>query len=228
MDYKKIMKKTWHFIWKDDSIWSWIVNVILAFVLIKYIVYPVLGFMLATSHPVVAVVSGSMEHKMVAPCEKSLKNIICYDRSDSRFELCGMDFEKKQRVNLDFYWQTCGEWYAENFGINQDQFSSFEFKRGFNTGDIMVLKGQEPGKIQIGDVVVYKGSRPDPIIHRVVRKYREDGEWFFQTKGDHNPDSNFDEKRISESQLIGKAFFRIPLLGWIKIWFVRLVQLVIP
>ena len=59
---RKILKKTWYFIWEDNSVWSWIVNIILAFVLIKFIVYPGLGFLLSTSHPVVAVVSSSMEH----------------------------------------------------------------------------------------------------------------------------------------------------------------------
>ena len=63
-EFKKLLKKTWYFIWEDDSIWSWIVNIILAFVLIKFIVYPGLGFVLSTSHPVVAVVSESMEHNM--------------------------------------------------------------------------------------------------------------------------------------------------------------------
>ena len=62
--FKRLLKKTWYFIWEDDSIWSWIVNIILAFVLIKFIVYPGLGFLLSTSHPVVAVVSDSMEHNM--------------------------------------------------------------------------------------------------------------------------------------------------------------------
>lgn len=55
-------KKIWNFIWNDDSIWSWLVNVALAFVLVKFIIYPGLGLLLATSHPIVAVVSGSMEH----------------------------------------------------------------------------------------------------------------------------------------------------------------------
>ena len=63
-EIKKLLKKTWYFIWEDNSIWSWIVNIILAFVLIKFIVYPGLGFLLTTSHPVVAVVSSSMEHGM--------------------------------------------------------------------------------------------------------------------------------------------------------------------
>lgn len=56
------LKKFWHFIWEEDSIWSWLANIILAFVLIKFIVYPGLSLALATTHPIVAVVSGSMEH----------------------------------------------------------------------------------------------------------------------------------------------------------------------
>ena len=59
---KKLWKKTWYFIWDDDSIYSWLVNVVLAFVLIKFIVYPVLGLLLQTNYPIVAVVSSSMEH----------------------------------------------------------------------------------------------------------------------------------------------------------------------
>ena len=62
MDLKSLLKKIWYFIWKDDSLLSWIVNVILAFLLVKFIVYPGLGFLLSTSHPLVAVVSSSMEH----------------------------------------------------------------------------------------------------------------------------------------------------------------------
>ena len=63
-EFKKLLKKTWHFIWEDNSIWSWIVNIILAFILIKFAVYHGLGLILSTSHPVVAVVSSSMDHDM--------------------------------------------------------------------------------------------------------------------------------------------------------------------
>src|SRR3989344_2629446 len=62
MGIMSLLKNTWYFIWKDDSLLSWIVNVILAFLLVKFIVYPGLGFLLSTSHPLVAVVSSSMEH----------------------------------------------------------------------------------------------------------------------------------------------------------------------
>ena len=59
---KDKLKKLWRFIWEDNSIWSWLVNLVLAFVLVKFIIYPGLGLLLGTGYPVVAVVSGSMEH----------------------------------------------------------------------------------------------------------------------------------------------------------------------
>ncbi len=59
---KDFFKKAWYFIWKDNSVLSWIVNLILAFILVKFLIYPGLGLLLGTTHPLVAVVSGSMEH----------------------------------------------------------------------------------------------------------------------------------------------------------------------
>jgi signal peptidase I len=56
------LKRVWHFIWHDDSLASWLVNLVLAFVLVKWVIYPGLGLIFATSFPIVAVVSGSMEH----------------------------------------------------------------------------------------------------------------------------------------------------------------------
>ncbi len=62
MSFKETLKKIWDFIWHDNSVWSWIVNVILAFVLVKWVIYPVIGIVFSTSFPIVAVVSESMEH----------------------------------------------------------------------------------------------------------------------------------------------------------------------
>lgn len=62
MKKKSTIIKIWKFIWNDNSVWSWLVNIVLAFVLIKYMIYPLLGLMLGTQYPLVAVVSGSMEH----------------------------------------------------------------------------------------------------------------------------------------------------------------------
>lgn len=189
-DYKKVLKKTWYFIWEDNSIWSWIVNIILAFVLIKFIVYPGLGFMLNTSHPVVAVVSRSMEHN---------------------------------HMNFDEWWDLNQDWYLEN-EITKDEFKEFYFKNGFNKGDIFVLRGKECKDLEVGETVVFTSKRPDPIIHRVIKKWEEGDNCYLQTKGDNNPytikNSKLDETKIGEDRLIGKALWRIPYLGYIKIIFV--------
>ncbi len=196
-DRKKTLKKLWRFIWEDDSIWSWLVNIILAFVIIKFLVYPGLGFVLQTSHPVVAVVSESMEHD----------------------------------ANFENWWLNAGDWYISH-SINQKDFNVFSFNNGFNKGDIMVLKGKSPGSISIGDIIVFWSARKDPIIHRVVRKWQQDGIYYFQTKGDNyktNPSSIsnqfLDETKISEEQIVGIAVFRIPFLGYIKIGFVNILDI---
>ena len=62
--FKNTLIKTWKFIWDNDSPLSWILNVIIAFILVKFIIYPGLGLLLGTTHPVVAVVSGSMSHNL--------------------------------------------------------------------------------------------------------------------------------------------------------------------
>ena len=191
--------KFWYFIWEDDSVWSWLVNIVLAFILIKFVVYPGLGFLLATSHPIVAVVSGSMHH-------------------DSSF---------------DEWWSQAGVWYVEN-DISKDNFMEFSLKNGFNKGDIMILKGLKPKDIKVGDVIVFQSKRPDPIIHRVVKKRQEGDAYYFQTKGDNyqtNPTSIktyfLDETRISSDNIIGVAKVRVPKLGWVKIAFVELIKLVV-
>ena len=64
MTFKSFLKKIWSFIWYDNSLLSWVVNILLAFVLVKFVLYPGIGFVLGTDYPLVAVVSGSMHHEM--------------------------------------------------------------------------------------------------------------------------------------------------------------------
>ncbi len=63
MSFRLLLKKIWQFLWYEDSLLSWFVNLILAFVLVKFLIYPGIGLLLGTSYPIVAVVSGSMQHQ---------------------------------------------------------------------------------------------------------------------------------------------------------------------
>lgn len=205
MDWKAFIKKTWHFFWKDDTIWSWIANIVVAFIVIKFILYPILGLILGTSFPIVAVVSESMEHGL------------------HNNKLCGeylADFPE----SYDSYWQVCGDWYEER-GVTKEQFHQFPFKNGFDKGDVIVL--WRPSNLEVGDILVFQANKPQPIIHRIVKIFEEEEKTYYQTKGDHNSGSDSHsimENKISQDRLYGKGLIRIPYLGWLKILFVDAVR----
>lgn len=202
------LRKTWRFIWHDNSIWSWLANIALAFVLIKFVVFPGLGWLLDTSHPLVAVISESMEHDLP------------FDR-----------------------WWGEQEGIFAQFGISRQMFLEFDYPSGFNKGDIMVLRGADAGEIAVGDVIVFTDGISEPFIHRVVQvSYGP----VYRTKGDHNPISIvdyrnaagervpkgtlgairlLDETDIRQEQVIGKAAFRVPFFGYLKVWAVELLRL---
>jgi signal peptidase I len=207
---KEAWSKLWYFFWEEDNLLSWALNIIVAFILIKWVIYPGLGLMLNTNFPVVAVVSESMEHN-------------------------GMGFNQWWAENHEFY---------ESNNIAMKDFESFPIKNGFNKGDIMILYGVD--EVNIGDVVVFWGGKKEPIIHRVVKRWTAaDGNWYFQTKGDNNKISLqvytnilgmqvpkgtegaikvIDETEIAKEDIVGKAILRVPYLGYIKIWFISLLQ----
>jgi len=196
-------RKLWWFLWEDNSVWSWLANIVLAFILIKFVIYPGLGLLLGTGYPIVAVVSGSMEH-------------------DSSFEEwwstanCCAEASCTTRLSPS-------EIYA-GYGITYDNFKEFSFSNGFNKGDIMILRG--PTEVAVGDVLVYwTDSKAEPIIHRVVQAKGVANDPVFKTKGDHNCASAGFEQSIGKDRMIGKAAIRIPFLGWIKIGFVELLKI---
>ena len=185
MAEQTFLRKLWNFIWHDYSLLSWLVNIILAFIIVKFLLYPGLGLILQTDHPIVAVVSGSMHHN----------------------------------GNFNQWWSEKGQWYEQR-GFTSAQVKSWPMSNGFNKGDIMLLVGSK--HINLGDVIVFRGNSNNPIIHRVVNKEKE--KLFYTTKGDANSGSSpeLGETNIPEQEIIGKAVFKIPYLGWVKIIFTEL------
>ena len=221
MYFEKI-KKSWNWIWNSDSIWSWLVALIIIFVIIKFVFFPALSFIFGTSLPLAGVESSSMDHQIV----KDDSNIL---------NLCGHIYSKDQKgelghINFDEYWELCGDWYIDNKHITKPVFEKFTLKDGFRKGDIIIVWGRVTPKV--GDIIIFtpsSGSAPRPIIHRIV-EINEEG--IIQTKGDHNseqltPLNNIyktDETNIKEEQIIGKAIFKIPYLGWVKIWAIEIIN----
>lgn len=203
MTAKTNWQKFWHFLWHSNSILSWVVNVVLAFVLIKYLLYPGIGLVLGTQLPVVAVISESMEHP----------------RGDDWLT---------QPANCERGPCTQEAWYIHR-DISSKDFKEFPFSNGFNKGDIMLLVGEKTEDINIGEIIVFSSGKSYPIIHRVIERTETEFGIKFETKGDNNPSqitvNGLNERNIKEDDIIGVAKVRVPYLGFIKIWFTHFINL---
>jgi len=105
------------------------------------------------------------------------------------------------------------------YGLNTDTLVVAVFSNSmtptFFKGDMIVVQGVED--IAIGDVIIFDAPGKNyPIIHRV---YEITGDLIL-TKGDNN--NNVDPWKITIEQVHGKAVFKIPVLGWVKILFNRI------
>jgi len=198
------LKKFWKWLWESESWWSYLVFLILVFIIIKLIFLPGLGLIFGTSLPLAIVESSSMDHSSLS--ETSPTN---------GYDICGKEFSEKKFFNLNEYWLTCGAWY-EDKNISQEQFKEFKFKNGFRKGDIIIIFGKN--NIQLGDVIIFDAGRSNPIIHRVISLSP------LQTKGDHNNDQLSEEKNINNNKIVGVAWGRIPYLGWVKLFFVEILN----
>lgn len=191
--------KFWDWLWHSDSLLSWLVALALAFITVKYIFFPIVSLITGTSLPLVVVESSSMEHP-----GSFLGNVI------------GL------QSNVEVWWEDQvggvkrGDWYEER-DISINEAKSWPLRTGFDKGDIMIVYGRfEP---KVGDVIIFNANTQHPIIHRIVN-IKEDGT--IETKGDNNNAQLPIEKNVSESAIIGKAVFRIPKLGWLKLIFVEI------
>ncbi len=206
-NFKEYSRKVWKFFWEDDTLASWLANIVVAFILIRFVVYPLLGLVLGTGYPIVAVVSESMEHGLYND------------------KLCG-EYPTDFKHSFDNYWDNCGTWYESN-GITKEEFKKFPFRNGFDKGDVIILWRANENNLEVGDVLIFQGTKPQPIIHRVVKIWEEDSNKYYQTKGDHNERSiegNFGETKISQERILGQGLVRVPYLGWLKIIFVEMLR----
>jgi hypothetical protein len=174
MELKSSFKEIWKFL-KSDSWLALFANLIIAFVIIKFVFFPLLSFFSGTSLPLVIVESCSMYHS------ENLQGIL----SNSIYS----------EHNITF--TDTGNW---------------NFKNGINKGDIIFAVS--PKDLKIGDVIIFNAGATNPIIHRVIQNSQT-----VTTKGDHNSGLLEIEKNVNKNQIVGKAVFRVPYLGWIKLIF---------
>lgn len=171
---KEEAKQFWKWL-RGDSWGALLVSLFLIFLLIRFIIFPVLSILTGTALPLVIVESCSMYHSQ--ELDKILENGI-----------------------------------YEDYGITLNDTESWPFKNGLSKGDIIFVLGDD--SIEVGDVIIFDAGIGIPIIHRVIGSGMT-----VTTKGDNNYGLIPQEQDIKKEQIIGRAVFRVPALGWIKLIF---------
>ena len=168
-------KKFWYYVWYDDSLLAHMLYFGLAFIFIKFMLFPTLGLFLNNDYPIVAIVSGSMQHKIVDG------------------QVCGnLVSEENGGLSYDSWWSICGSYYEDNFGITKEEFSDFEYSNGLNIGDVMVLYGRDVKDIEVGETLIFYpnmsciGAPPGPVIHRLIEINEIGDSRIFLAKGGLN------------------------------------------
>ena len=70
-------------------------------------------------------------------------------------------------------------------------------------GETLTIRKVKPESLRRGDLVFFKDQSGHPVLHRIVRKQRKEGEsYFFQTKGDGT--YAFDDP-VPEGAIIGRV-----------------------
>lgn len=183
---KSFFGRFWWFVWESPSVWSWVVDLILLYIIVKFIFFPVAGLIAGTSLPSVIVESESMHHA----------------------------------GNFEEWWQDFGPWYEQQ-GMSKEEITKWPYLNGIDKGDIIIVSGRIENSLKVGDVIIFNAGQAKPIIHRIIKIDNTAG-----TKGDNNIEQLSVEKIISEEKIIGKAIYRIPKIGWAKLFFVELVKAV--
>jgi len=133
-------------------------------------------------------------------------------------ESCSMYHKGNYLSNYDGWWQNHKSKYSP-YNIEKDEFEDFGFKDGLNKGDILFVIGAKPEKLKVGDTIIFAANQQNPIIHRIINIKEKNDEYVFSTIGDNNNAQLNFEKNIEQEQLVGKAVFRAPYLGWVKLIF---------
>jgi signal peptidase I len=201
MTFNWSLRGIWNFLWNDNSLLSWIISLVIAFIIIKFIFFPILSLIFGSLMPLVVVESGSMHH--------SGNFVSNYFGTSGSFNL---------------WWNEKGAWYETHTNITKEIAFNWRLRGGLEIGDIVFIYGR--GKYRVGDIIVFNGGQNHPIIHRIIEVRKIGNETIYMTKGDNNEGQLVQELQISKSQILGKAIFKLPKLGWVKLGLVKFVILI--
>lgn len=109
------------------------------------------------------------------------------------------------------------------FGVEPTVISSGSMQPALDVGDIVIISELDIDSLKVGDIIQYRQANISiPIVHRIDEIKTEEGVTLFFTKGDAN--NNRDMEPVRANQIMGKALFNIPKIGWIPLMVKQLFQ----
>lgn len=84
---------------------------------------------------------------------------------------------------------------------------------GIPTGSLLFVYPADYHTLEAGDIITFRQSDDIVVTHRILSVRKENGDSWFQTKGDANeaPDGNL----VHGSNVIGCPFFHVPVIGYL-------------
>lgn len=114
-------------------------------------------------------------------------------------------------ITIFLVYITCG--YFKYYAL---AIASGSMTPNINKGDIVIVeKNNDFQNMEIGQVVAYKYGNIT-VVHRLVRKLKEGGHYYFYTQGDAN--ENEDGYPITEEMIIGVVNIKVPYIGLPTVW----------
>ncbi len=108
------------------------------------------------------------------------------------------------------------------FNITCKMFEKFPFKNGINVGDVVIVLPASYKDVKVGDVVLYINPNGYPVLHRVVIKKNNT----ICVKGDNNRGFlPWECPLYNPKAIVGKAVFRIPYIGYPKIFLSKIFRI---
>ena len=107
-------------------------------------------------------------------------------------------------------------WFAVGlFPMQPTTIISGSMRPTLEVGDVVIIAKVSPDVIKPGDIIQFREAEGVTTVHRVVEIQEIEGERVFVTQGDANsePDAN----PVLPGNVVGKAVFDIPKIGWAAI-----------
>jgi signal peptidase I len=118
MGFFEALQKFWRFL-KEDSWQSWLVSLVLAFIIIKFVFFPTMSLVFATPLPLVVVESCSMYHAL---------------DFDSWWDSNGVWYAERGIQKKDF------EGYMFKSGLNKGDIILVSGRGGYERGDVIIFE----------------------------------------------------------------------------------------